>query len=121
MLTITAVAGALEPTSGTPPRPATLNSKVLFARSGAMGTPPLPVRVSRMRSGARPVNWPPVALASEPSVYQPPTSTTTSVLPSPLLMQIAPPRPSETSTRLATVVHWVKFKFEVDGRGTPHG
>ena len=121
MLTITAVAGVPEPTSGTPPRPATLKIKVLLARSGAIGTPPFPVRVSRIRSGVRPVNCPPVALASEPSVNHPPTSTTTSVFPAPLLMLTAPPVPSIAITRLGTVCPALKLRLDAPGTWVPAG
>ena len=47
------------------------------------GTPPVPVRVSRMRAGVSDDSAPSMP-ATEASVYQPPTSTITSVEPAPL-------------------------------------
>ena len=116
---MTAVGGVVDVIDGTPPRPATWTVIVPPWPRACAGAP-VPSRVSRMRLGATAFIRPPAETAVA-SVYQPPTSITTSTHPAPLVMVTRPAVPSLTMTRLAIVSPASKLTFDAVGRELPLG
>src|SRR5438552_11311362 len=78
-LSTTAVGACASLIAGTPPCPATIKARWLLEASGVL-QPPLPMRLSRMRLGVRPLKVLPAA-GAVPSLHQPSTSATRSTDP----------------------------------------
>src|SRR5580765_288997 len=97
------------PLAGTPPRPVTVRSSSVPARTAVPE-----VRVSSRREGCS-------GAKDEESGNQPATSATRSVLPKGLYSDTLPLVPSLVMTRLGMTSPTVKLRFEVSGRALPVG
>lgn len=112
--------GDVEVINGTPPHPATVSAIVPPGPTGDE-KPPIPERVSRMRTGVTPVNTLPVAPGRLASVNQPLTSAMTCTLPLELKKATRQPAPSMTITRFGTVCPATKLRFDASGTAVPAG
>src|SRR5260370_28981532 len=106
--------------SGTPPQPATVTTIVPPGPTDDEN-PPIPERVSRIRTGVTPVNTLPVAAGTLASVNQPLTSAMICTLPPGLKKATRPPAPSITMTRFATACPPREFRFDASGTPVPAG
>ena len=107
------------PSSGMPPRPVTWRSSTCPADGLAAGAP-IPVRVSRIRSGAAGRCSPPGSPATD-GPTQPATSATKCTAPAALNNDTRPLLPTPTCTRLGRVSPARTLRFDANGRVCPAG